>query len=78
MLKDWHNFRLTRVNPDGSMSIESDFNMSVKEAVEDATFAGKAIVNVHKVEWKGIHIGPTWSDVTDTYRNLFHEATHHE
>lgn len=78
LMPEYCNFRLTRQNPDGSMSVEMDFHMSLKEAVEDAIFGNKGVINVHKVEWAGPHIGQNWLDATGYYLGLYHEGTHYE
>lgn len=68
--ENWHNFRMTRL-VDGKATISTDFHMSVYDAAEDAVRDNLSILDVHKVEWKGAHIGQKWRDVTDYYRNLF-------
>lgn len=79
----WHNIRIVRT--DGSVA--TDYEMSVADAVETAIFHNLGIVGVAKVEWRGAHIGQPytdqetgkvvspWRDVTEHYKNLYHEGT---
>ncbi len=74
---DWHNLRLTRRLNDGSMVVFSDFNMSLKEAVEDGVHNNLGVMDIFKVEYSGPYADPRhMKDVTENYKMLYHGMTH--
>ena len=55
--------------------VSGDYHLELLHAVEDDILHNVGIHNLEKVEWCGNHIGNEWRDVTDWYRNAYHERT---
>jgi hypothetical protein len=76
----WHNLRITRRNANSeSVVVTTDFERTLAEAVESNIFHNLGVVDIVSVEWKDPdYMGKNWRDVTETFRNMFHEGTHYE
>lgn len=55
--------------------VTGDYHLELRHAVEDDVEANAGIVGLERVEWRGNHIGEEWRDVTEWYRNAYHERT---
>ena len=75
-MKDWHNFRLTRALPDGSLEVTSTYERSIKDLVEDDVFHMRGVFDVVRVDFSGEAGGPHFFEVTNRYKDLFHAMTH--
>ena len=61
-MENWHNIRWTRRANDGKLVVNSDFEYSVEEAVEN---------DLVVVEFSGPAGGPHFDNVTDYYLSQY-------
>jgi hypothetical protein len=73
---NWHNLKITRKNADGTMRVETDFEMSIRDAADTGVFNNLGVMDIHKVEFSGPAAGPHFADVTQAYLSHYHEMTH--
>lgn len=66
-MENWHNIRWTRRENDGTLKVNSDFEMSVAEAVENDLFHKRGTRDLLLVEFSGPAGGPHFENVTDHY-----------
>lgn len=70
-MENWHNIRWTRRANDGKLVVNSDFEYSVEEAVENDLFHKRGTRDLVVVEFSGPAGGPHFDNVTDYYLSQY-------
>lgn len=70
LLPQYWNIRYLR-----NGKVSGDYQVELRHAVEDDIESNAGILGLERVEWRGSHIGDEWRDVTEWYRNAYHERS---
>lgn len=76
--ENWHNIRYTWSPANAAMQVATDYELSVRDAVDTFHHNQLPIMTLYKVEWKGRQVGSYWNDVTDYFKSLHHETVTRE